>query len=384
MKMKKFFCFLLAVICVLSLAGCGSADSSEISAAVTRDTKYDAAVVSISAEEFEKAGFHLGDSCEIRFENGYSLSDVPYYNGYYVKNGAPVIVAYPGYTNISITLNKSGIWDAAKLSENDSVTIRLKEAGKYSATHEVLGQEYSFDYSDYNSSEEFCNFREMAGGELKKGFLFRGASPFDSSRGRAFYTDRLLRAAGISFVVDLADSEEDMAGYLSEETFDSPYAAGLYESGRAVLLDMGSSYFSDAYKEKVAVGMKAMLGASGPIYIHCMEGKDRTGFVCMLLEALAGASYTEMCADYMKTYENYYSVSEEKTPEKYHAIAELYFDSFLQCLLETEDSAALKDADYVQAAADYLIAGGMTPDETEQLRDFITDRTSFGEEAAQF
>lgn len=371
--MKKYLAVFLAVLCLLTVAGCGKNETIEVTCTVTRDGKYNSATMSVSPEEFESAGFQTGDSCDVEFGNGYKLTDVPFYDGYYVKTGAPVLVAYPGFDYIFITLNNLGIWNAAGLSENESMTVRLNRSGKYSDVQETLGQVYSFAYSDYSGSEEFCNFRALSGGDLKEDFLFRGASPVDNSRGRAPYTDRLLEETGISFVIDLADSEEDMACYLLEEGFDSLYTKELFECGRVTLLSMSSAYATEAYQQKVAEGMKAMLNsACGPVYIHCMEGKDRTGFVCTLLEALAGASYEEMCRDYMKTYENYYSVSAEGTPEKYNAIVELYFDPFVACLHGTEDLCELKSAVYVQDAVNYLMAGGMTWEEAGQLREFIT------------
>ena len=48
---------------------------------------------------------------------------------------------------------------------------------------------------------------------------------------------------------------------------------------------------------------------SGPCLIHCVEGKDRTGFVCALMLALAGASAQEIIDDYMITYYNYYGIT---------------------------------------------------------------------------
>lgn len=360
------------ILCILILAGCAKTDCAEISATVSQDLKYNSATVSLSPEEFENAGFHLGDSCNIIFENGYCMKDVPYYNGYYVNNNMPVIVAYPGFSNISITYNNNGIWETAKLSENDSVTIRLNKAGKYSNVQEALGQVCSFNFSDYESSEEFCNFRGLSGGNMKEDFLFRGASPVDNSRGRAAYTDSLLSENGITCVIDLADSEENMASYLAEETFASPYTARLYHEGKVVLLDMSSSFQSEEYQKKVVAGMKKMLHSDGPVYIHCMEGKDRTGFISLLLEALAGASYEEMRDDYMTTYENYYDASSVKTPEKYDAIVELYFDPFVAYLHGTENSKELRSADYVNDAVNYLVAGGMTRDEVEQLRKLIS------------
>ena len=294
------------------------------------------------------------------------------YNGYYVKNNAPVIVSFPGFPNIIITYNNKGIWDDAKLTDQEKVTIRLADAGKYSAVQDALGQVYSNEYTDYDCIEQFCNFRALSGGDLKEGFLFRGTTPVDSSRNRAPYTDQLLKEHGIAYVVDLADSEENMAEYLAQEDFNSPYAAELYKHGQIVFLDMNTSYQTEEYQKKVAMGMKQMLNASGPAYIHCTEGKDRTGFVSMLLEALGGATYEEMRSDYMITYDNYFSVSYEEAPERYAAVSELYFDPFVAYLHGTDNIDELRKADYVQDAANYLISGGMTETEVEQLRAFIT------------
>jgi len=388
--MKKLFCLCIALILIFTLVSCkqetndepGGLGGSKLlsvrlkvsfdSNTVSEDEKFGAALLNMSQEEFEAIGFVLGDSLDISFQNGYAMEDVPYYNGYYVKNGSPVVVAYPGNPYVSITLNNVGIWEQANLSDGDSVLITRREQGKYLDIQESLGQIYSFIRNDYPSDESFSNFRAMTGGNLKENFLFRGASPVDNSRNRAPYTDSLLEKNGVKYIIDLADSVEDMEGYISTEGFTSNYTKQLYNDGNVSLLDMGSSYSSKTYKEKVVKGLREAISKEGPIYIHCMEGKDRTGFVCMLLEALAGASYEEMLSDYMITYKNYYKVSKEETPEKYNAIAELYFVSFVEFLHGTEDREILLNADYSEDAANYLKDGGMTTEEVNALLDFIT------------
>lgn len=347
-------------------------ETASVLTSVTEDTKFHSAVFTISPEEFEAKGFNLGDSCDITFENGFTLEDVPFYNGYYVKNGMPVIVAYPGFGTVAVTLNNVGIWSAAGLSEGDTATVTLHESGKYYAIQDSLGQIYSFDREKYTSDAEFCNFRALTGGNLKSDFFYRGASPVDNSRGRAPYTDTLIQAAGIRYIVDLADSEDNMTGYMAAEGFNSPYAEELYKAGRISLLNMGSAYMSDDYQTKLVSGLRAMMDSDGPVYIHCMEGKDRTGFVCMLLEALAGAGYDEMQADYMMTYANYYGVTEDGTPEKYTAIKELYFDSFIEDLLGENVEELVQD-DYTGYAAAYLRNGGMTDEEITNLIAFICE-----------
>ena len=360
-----------ALLLLAALAACGG--RTVCRADVTKDEKYDAVYLKVTIEEFQKKGFAFGDSCDIRFSNGLEYKDIPFYNGYYVRTGLPLIVGYPGYPYVAVTRNNEGLWTAAGLKDGDTATVTLREHGKYSAVQEALGQSYSNDRNEYADDVQFANFRALSGGSLKPGFLFRGASPCNNEKHRAPYANALVEAQGVRFILDLADSQEDFEGYLAEADFSSDYTADLYADGRIALLDMGSSYGSDAYKQKLAGGLREMLlAAEGPVYIHCTEGKDRTGFVCMLLECLAGADYSEMLTDYMKTYENYYGVSEAGTPEKYAAIADLYFDAFAAYLHGTDDVTVLRSADYTEDARAYLRDAGMTAEEIDALRDLIT------------
>ena len=343
-----------------------------VTGTITKDTKYGAATTSFTAADLQAAGFELGDSCDVSFSNGYTLTDIPYYNGYYVKTGEPVVVAYPNSEYVQVQLNNANLCATAGLEDGMSVTITMSTPDKYDLTQETLGQVYSTDRADYASDEQFSNFRALTGGNLKENFLFRGASPVDNSRKRAAITDSLLKNNGIKTVIDLADSDAEMQGYFASSDFNSNYTKSLYDDGRVTMVAIGASYSSDAYRQGVAKGMRALLQNGGPAYIHCMEGKDRTGFVCMLIEALAGASYDEMCADYMKTYENYYGITLSGTSDRYAAVAKLYFDGFAEFLLDTTDGDAIVSGNYTQAATNYLLSAGMTLDEIEQLKALIS------------
>ncbi len=369
-KIKKA---LMPLLFLGIMTSCGKNNNPELkNASVSEDGKFGAALVNISIDDFNKLGFNLGDSCNIKFSNGYEMNDVPYFNGYYVKNNMPVIVSYPSNPYVLITYNNYGIWDVVGLKEGDSVSITLNETGKYLATQEALGQSYSLDITEYPSAEAFSNFRSLSGGNLKENFIFRGASPVDNSRNRAKTTDTLLEENKINSIMDLADSDEDMQGYFKEEGFSSTYTKNLYEKGNIVLLSMGSSYASDTYKQSVVKGFRHILNTDGPYYIHCMEGKDRTGFVCALLEALASSTYDQMCADYMTTYKNYYGITKEKMPDKYEAVVSLYFDSFMEALHGESDIEELKKTDYTEDAKTYLLQGGMSETEIEQLVKLIS------------
>ena len=370
------------------LSGCGSVpnDNNKPDAAineeslssivcqgmVSKDSKFDSANINYSQAEFEELGFELGDSVNLSFSNGYSMEDLPYYNGYYVRYGGAVLVAYPGFDSVAVTYNCAGIWEKADLSDGMAFTITLNEKGKYKNIQESLGQIYSFVREDYSSDEEFCNYRACSGGKLKSDFIYRGASPVDNSRGRAAYTDGLLKASKVGRIVDLADSKEDIVKYRAMEDYASAYTDELLDRGNVILLNMGSSYRSDEYKKSIADGLREIIASDEPVYIHCMEGKDRTGFVCMLIEALSGASYDEMLKDYMITYDNYYSINQTDSPETYDKITDIYFNEFMEYLHGAASVEELKTSDYTEAAKNYLLEGGMTETEIEALINTLT------------
>ena len=80
-----------------------------------------------------------------------------------------------------------------------------------------------------------------------------------------------------------------------------------------------------------------------------------------------------MRLDYMTTYENYYGITETTTPEKYDAVLDLYFNTYMEYLAGTDDIDTLQSYDYTSAAEKYLLSGGMTTLEIEQLKETICE-----------
>ena len=370
--MKKVINLILISLCILFIfTSCGKKSIEIKDVAISEDTKFGSANIDISISDFNAKGFNLGDSVDLIFSNGFKLKDIPYYDGYYVKTGEPVLVAYPNSKNILVTYNNIGIWDSANLSDDMLVSIKRNKAKKYIVTEEALGQTYSTIRSDYVSDEEFSNFRALKGGKLKDDFIYRGASPVDNSRNRATITDKLLEQNNINTIIDLADSKDNMNTYIEDTTYSFSYTKKMYENNQMILLSMSSSFSKDEYKQSVVKGFKFMLENRSRYYIHCMEGKDRTGFVCLLVEALANASYNELKADYMMTYYNYYKIS-ENTKEKYDAVVDLYFNSFITYLTGVDDINKAKDLNYKNYVIEYLKDGGMTIEEIESFINLIT------------
>lgn len=372
--MKRTVALLLAAMLILSLfAGCGKSDpvtTGEIG--VIYDEEFGNIYIDKTIDNFNALGFAFGDSVDVAFSTGETLQDVPYYSGYYVPVGELLLCGYPGYPHPVIAFNYGdSTWEAFQMTDDATVTVTLNEKGKYLATQDMFSLQYSDDRADFASDVVFANFREVQGGKLKPKTLYRSASPCDNQHCRAAYANRFAEEAGIRFVLNLSDNEEKYKSYTEAEDFASAYYDSLYREGLVLLLAMNANYRAEAFAKTLAEAVYAMAVHEGPALVHCVEGKDRTGFACALLLALAGASAEEITDDYMITYDNYYGVTKETKPDKYEAIR-ANVDDFLLCLCEAEKGTPVGSLDLHGGAVSYLRRGGLTDAQIAAVETWLT------------
>ena len=369
--MKKRSITVLLIVCLaLLLAACTKAEETPAisDVGIIHEPEFGGVYVQNTIEEFNAKGFAYGDSVDLTFSNGYVLEDLPYYNGYYVQTGEPLFIAYPGYDYVKAAINNGDdLWVVAGLSDDDTASVTLREAGKYKDIQEARDIHYKDDRSLFESDVVFANFRAMQTSGLKPGVLYRSASPCDNQHNRAPYVDALIQNAGVQYILNLADTEEKIAGYMAKEDFASPYFAELHENGCVDPIGLNMNFGSEEFRGKIAAGLTRMAESNGPYLIHCTEGKDRTGFVCMLLEALCSASYEEIRDDYMITYDNYYQISPEKDPARYNTIVENVLDPMIRSMAGDE-ALDLQNADLSKAAENFLLSGGMKTEAIDALK----------------
>lgn len=362
--------------------------------------------VNISLKDFIALGFELGDECNVVLENSlyrYEFKSVPFYNGYYTKTGDPLLCAYgyaikenrgedyqytrTDYPYLRFCFNNREMWNLLHLTTDMKCTITLVKRGGYEYEQKLVGGlTYSKNYEDYEAKngvtqeEVFANFRAVRSSAIKENVLFRSASPFDNANNRATYVDELAKANGIDYVLNLADSQAKIDKYMTSEAWpELDYAQGLLENDRVCLMAMSAAYEGAAYQSALVRGLNSALehGAT-KILFHCTEGKDRTGFVGVVLEGLCGATYDEMLADYMVTYDNYYNLTAESDKTAYDYIVELKFNDMINYLLSfdpsltpqgdgTYDLAAVTPENYATAARNLLSKAGMSNDNIQAL-----------------
>ena len=383
--------YILLSLLVLSLFGCQKKQEEEMIETLTvedcdtlHEEEFGGVYIKVTIDDFNDLGFSYGDSVDVEFSTGYKLTDIPYYNGYYVDAGDPLLIGYPGYDFIKVTINygddlweeaglmamnfekKENLFQLAALDEHSKATISLNEKGKYLAIQEAMDIHYEDERNKFESDEEFANFRNIRMGNIREGIVYRSASPCDNQHNRAPYVDRLIEKAGVRYIVDLADNGVKLEKYIAADDFDSPYFLSLYEENNVMPLALNMNYTSEEFMVKVADGFIAMANNEGPYLIHCTEGKDRTGFVCMLLEALAGADYQAIADDYMLTYDNYYKINQVKDPSKYQTILEKNLDAMIKTVIN-DDGVDFKNTDLSIYARNYLNKAGMEDEQIDRL-----------------
>lgn len=393
--MKKISGIKILVLALLILSLCACQKKKEESNPsiadypIEHEMEYGGVYIKIAIDDFNALGFSFGDSIDLTFDNGRKLEDIPYYNGYYVDAGEPLLIGYPGYEYIKATINYGqdlwdefslkvpanveGLWKKAVLEEHNTATITLHEKGKYLPIQEASDIHYFDERERYDSDAMFANFRSMNLGKLKRDVIYRSASPCDNQHNRAPYVDALIREAGVKTILDLADNEVKIEKYIARDDFASPYFLSLYENDQVIPIALNMNYLSDDFGMKIVQGFNLMAEKEGPYLIHCTEGKDRTGFVAMLIEALAKASYEEIEADYMKTYANYYRIDKSNDKEKYQIILERNLDGMIAFMVN-DAGIDFKNCDLSIYAEKYLQRCGMSEEQIQALKGCLMEK----------
>ena len=362
---------------------------------IIHEQEFGGVYIKSTIENFNNIGFCYGDSVNVKFSNGYELTDIPYYNGYYTKTGEPLLIAYPGYDYIkaainngddlwdvadleispllqtSLTQGRELLWNTAELESNMTATITLSQKGKYKDIQDARDIHYFDDRTLYASDDVFANFRSLKGGRLKDNFLFRAASPCDNQHGRAKYVNDLIEKAGVEYIINLADTDAKIQGYMTKTGFNSSYFEMLYNTNKVLPLALNMNFNSDYFKGQTIAALHAIIDNNGPFLIHCTEGKDRTGFLCVLIEALAGATYGEIVEDYMMTYFNYYAITKAFDAKRYNTIVENVLNPMIETIVG-QSIALTKDTIIEDYATAYIQQNNaMTQTEVNQLKQAI-------------
>ncbi|MBQ9237907.1 MAG: tyrosine-protein phosphatase [Treponema sp.] len=362
MKHIRFAC----AACALLLAACAttgkkssdaSAQYKAFSGSVTTIEKYGHAVTDIAFADMQAAGYEHGDVVTVTFDNGYTF-DAPIVANYDVDRGAYLVRTNYANGFVAACINYGKMNETANVRVGSTLAVAMKEKAGYLEQYEVRSLVRTDERGDYRSDDAFANFREVSYGAIGKNILYRGSHPTRTGWTRAPFVSALMEKAHIKTVVNMSDSEAELASYLAASNNErSAFYASLAAHDSVVCLSMSMDFTADDFAANIVRGVRFMLSHEAPYYLHCNEGKDRTGFIFVLLESLAGAKKADMLADYMESYVNFYHV--EKNSRKYDIIAKANFEPMYAFIANGTTPA--------KGARAYLTKHGMSDAEVDAL-----------------
>jgi protein-tyrosine phosphatase len=156
------------------------------------------------------------------------------------------------------------------------------------------------------------------------------------------------------------------------ETVDADYVAEL--DAHLAQHDVEDHYawsyvdFLERYRERFGRAFAAIADADGPVVVHCMGGKDRTGIVSALLLRLGGVPHEVIGQDYAVTAANL----EPSTSRWIPAVEDPVQRAKWEKLSHTPAAAMVRVVREIEArygdVASYLRAAGLTDDQVNRLR----------------
>jgi len=362
---------LLILVGLLTLATSCSDDEGNkeptITGKITSYNEFGAAMLDFTQADMTEAGFTLGDVISITVDDIVLI--MPYYDGYYTRNGEYLCVAYPTYPSICFTANNIGLPEELTGLEGHTVVIKMVEKGGRLDVQTALSMSYTLDRKDYPdfTDEQFANARTSKGGRLASGVLHRSSSPFCDDISRAYYVSEYMESEKVKTVLNLADTEEKMKSYDMP-----PYSRQLWEEGNVILCPLKADPTADDFNKRLIAALKELPSRPAPYIVHCMEGKDRTGYVCALLEGLCGATYEEIVDDYLITYNNFFHLNPGNSPELCNTLVSLRLNTCLMYYAGVSDEAQLSNVDYAKAFSAYLLSHGMNHQQLDALIQVLT------------
>lgn len=324
--MKSDYNALIAAAIVVVLFGgslavcfypCDEQDETfTVTGEVTGLSSYNQPKLDIKAEELYDNGAFLGSTFTVTTENE------TYYDAVLLK-GYMGMFMFDIFVNVEsdgfISIGCVGMLIYADTGSEVTLT-HTGESERYASTPLYNGGDTD-KRSDYPSDAVFANFYEVTGGDIAPGVLYRSFSPLNNPQKaqRSAYVDALAEEAGIQFEIALSYTEDMIRSALD---MIHGYCADLCKNGNYVAPGMGYLYFQQ--KEKTVKVLDSILENDGAYLIHCNVGRDRTGFTCLLLQALCGCTADEMKADEAKAFCNLCNI--EVGSEEYRAVCTSTYD----------------------------------------------------------
>ena len=344
---------ILLIVCCVGMTGCKDG-FQPVTATVIKEDQYGDVML-----DLEKIGLEYGDSVNISFSGGYEMKKIPYYPDFFGNKGSAILTDH--FDTICIAGIGCSFNSTAGIQNGEEVTISLEKKERYKDEFEAYNINNAAIQAEGQSDEAFRNAREITAGQIRENRLYRGSSPFDQKYGRVELMDRYLKEKDIKCVLDLADTREKLEAY--ENLPD--HTASMISDNRVIVCAIGVDYLDSKTMQTLGQGLAEMSEQEGPYLIQCSLGRDRTGVISAVIEALCGATYQEIIDDYMISYDTLHNIDMNPDSLQYKLFNQR-IDEHLEAILGIEIEK-LPVSDLKTPAYNYLLRCGMNEQQIEKL-----------------
>ena len=350
---------LALVLCLLSVQ-CAFAEAFvPVRATATRIDQFGDIVFDVKKTDLDQAGLEYGDSVDFRFSGGYEIKAVPYFSDFYGRKGTAILAFYMDEVVLGSVASNLNL--VVGIEPGETAIMTLAQRGRYREEYKAYNINDARYRMEGQTDAAFINAREVTAGGIRPGRLYRGSTPFDPAFGRIELMGSYIEAHSIGGILNLANGQAEMK--TGEGLPD--YTSDMIEQGRVLTCHLGVDYTEPAAMRSIGEGLDRLMELEGPWLIHCSLGRDRTGVICAVVEALCGATYDEIVQDYMISYDLLHNI--DMNPESLqYRLFKMRIDDILAAIFGTEIEA-LPGIDLRLAARDYLMRCGMTGDKIDKL-----------------
>lgn len=326
---------------------------------------------------------------------------------YDIKNNGQILNTY-AVNNLKV--GATYYWKVVLKGNNDLT----KESNVETFSTKDTGTRF-IDIDGISNVRDLGGYTVAGGKKTKQGLIYRGSGwnkqNFGTKAGEVIDEEDIERAKEKPYgklITDLGEftirnelkikTEIDVRGYENYEYIDtssqyylnpSPVEVGGLTDGRGILLDVDYIVNPiDTNHDKIykTAGGKAAVKkffttladeASYPIYFHCAQGKDRTGFIGYVLGGLLGMDKVDMCRDFLLSnistvgtvsldyFLNFSTPSSGGSRYDYGA----YFDGY-----KVDDMDQLTASTLQGRVTEYLLSCGLTQQQLDKIIDINVEK----------
>lgn len=366
----------MAAILVVSLV-CfavygGNEKQSELEATIVTNDDLAGFVLDISDKDMKRIGADFGS--DLFIDSGDKR-----YVAIYAKdfNGIPLGSLFLNFSSyesqITVAIYDGVIQNETDMDVGDKMKISVKGLNKYYPDIPHYLEGYTNERSDYQSDQEYGNYRMVDAGDVDDDSLYRSASPWVAPGGRNVYCDEFIRDIGADVLFSLDRDDDEVAELVKKQP--DLYASSMAREGNVFGFKLSPAIFSNP--DDIRVVLEKYMEVDGKLVLSCAFGKDRTGIYSTIFEALAGASYEEIRQEFMISICNYYFI--EEGSKEYETVANIYIDRVLYIFAHPEvidhflevdwENLDYQPFDAESAYTDYLIGQlGLSQESVDVLK----------------